>query len=326
MEVSLCGATDRWIHQCEACGFRQVRPRLTRAELPALYPAEYFDAEEGVGYADYAREAQRRTREAYFLRRELQRFGDDPRVLEVGCALGFLLAGLRDAGCRVKGVDASPFAAYYARTRLGLPVTCGTLEDAALPDATFDVVVQKDLLEHTLRPRQHLLETARVMREGAELRLITPNGEANLRPLCRQGGDPAQTAQDELPLLDQGHLSFFSLAHLRRLFAACGFTVVSAREIGVRRGLRALGWLPGGRRFARRALRMASAPPDTTSDRNEGQFSARANRIEAAVRRHQTPLRRWPPYYHLHRLGKRCDMLPAGFEVGYDFEFLLRKR
>ena len=111
-----------------------------------MYPAEYFDATASIGYGDYARQAQRRAREAYFLARRLQGGRRGARVLEVGCALGFLLSALRDAGCQVDGVDASAFAAYYARSRFDLEVVCGTIEDAGFTAASFDLVIQKDLL------------------------------------------------------------------------------------------------------------------------------------------------------------------------------------
>ena len=188
LEVSLCGVFDRWVDRCRTCEFRQIRPRLPRDELTALYPAEYFDQSDQIGYLDYAREAQRLVREAYFLLALVQRHGRAARVLEVGCALGFLLSALRAAGCLVDGVDASAFAAVYARRRLHLPVVCGTLEDTKFSDERFDFVVQKDLLEHTLHPRQHLIETNRVIRPGAELWLVTPSGEANLRPSSSGGG------------------------------------------------------------------------------------------------------------------------------------------
>ena len=226
------------------------------------------------------------------------------------------------------GVDASPFAVYYADTRFHLPVTCGTLEDAQFPDEQFDFVVQKDLLEHVLSPRQHLLDTHRVMRPNAELWLVTPNGEANLRPLdaLRRSQSPSE---DGLPLLDQGHLSFFSEAHLRRLFDECGFVVEQARAIGVRRGLRALGILPGQRRFSRLTARVtqSSRGPDVSAGgQHDGQFRLRAERIDAEVACHRSWVRSWYPYYYLHRVGKLLDTLPASSGLGYDFEFRLRKR
>jgi SAM-dependent methyltransferase len=183
LDVSLLGTRPASVYRCDACGFRQIRPRLTAQEIKALYPSDYFDSASPIGYADYAREFQRRQREAYFLTRWLKRLGPKGRLLEVGCALGFLLAGLKRSEWHLDGVDASEFAAFYARSRYDLDVTCATLEEAAFPDDTFDVVIQKDLLEHVANPRRHLDETRRLLRPGGWLRLVTPSGEANLRPL-----------------------------------------------------------------------------------------------------------------------------------------------
>jgi SAM-dependent methyltransferase len=83
-----------------------------------------------------------------------------------------------------------------------------TLEDAAYPEGAFDLVIQKDLLEHVSHPRRHLLETRRVLRPGGALWLITPNGEANLRPLLTIAQTDGPSGEKTLPLLDQGHLSF----------------------------------------------------------------------------------------------------------------------
>ena len=328
LEVTLGGIFDRWIACCGSCGFRQVRPRLTSVELEQLYPAEYFDASRSIGYGEYAREAQRRARDAYFLAKRLRRRGLAPRVLEVGCALGFLLSPLRDAGLDVQGVDASPFAAYFARTRFRLSIHTGTLERVRFPEESFDMVVQKDLLEHVTHPRQHMIETHRVMRAGAELWLVTPCGEANLRPLSALrratfGGD------SDLPLLDQGHLSFFSHTHLQRLFDETGFIVKRSRAIGIRRGLRALGRLPGQHRFARLATRagVATQNKQASSDSDDDKrFRERAKLIDAAISNHYSQVRGWKPYVYWHRFLKLLDALPASTGLGYDFEFLLRKK
>ena len=284
-----------------------------------MYPAEYFDATAPIGYGDYARQAQRRAREAYFLALRLQGNQRAARVLEVGCALGFLLSALQDAGYQVAGVDASDFAVYYARSRFNLEVVRGTIEDADFAPASFDLVVQKDLLEHVSHPRAHLVETARIMRPGAELWLVTPNGEANLRPMAAHG----DAADSGVPLLDQGHLSFFSEDHLRTLFAECGFDVLRARTIGVRRGLKALGWLPGQRRFVRHAKRGSA---ESTGESDSLKYESLAQLVDQDVKSHHRWIRGWPPYFQLHRLSKRLDALPAWTGVGYDFEFWLRRR
>ena len=218
------------------------------------------------------------------------------------------------------GVDASRFASYYAGSRYGIRVKTGTLEQAAFPDGSFDLVIQKDLLEHVGDPRAHLVETRRVLTQEGRLWLVTPNGAANLRPLARVS---AGGSGDGLPLLDQGHLSFFSIDNLRRLFRDCGFEVEHARTIGVRRGLRALGWLPGQRRFARLAARSPEA--DGSADpSDQAAFEDAAREVDRSVSRHHRPLRSWRAYAYVHRLGKRLDSLPASTALGYDFEFWLR--
>ena len=150
LEVSLLGVMAVWVHQCDSCGFRQIRPRLTRDELSLIYPDEYFDSAQGIGYCDYERQAQRYERVAFFLAKRIRRLiPPQGRLLEVGCALGFLLHALkRFTSLHVQGLDVSPFAAYFARKMYGLNVDCGTLQEARYPGEHFDFIIQS----HCRRP------------------------------------------------------------------------------------------------------------------------------------------------------------------------------
>ena len=326
LEAALHGVGAVWIRQCAACGFRQVRPRLPPAALDAIYGADYFDSASAHGFAGYARQRQRYERDAYFLARELRRISPAGRFLEVGSALGFLLAALEPiTGWDVEGVEVSPFGAWYARDRFGAAVRRGTLEEAGLPADAFDYVLQKDLLEHVTHPRRHLEETRRIMRRGGRLRVITPNGEADLRPLRRASAEGGR-----LPLLGQAHLSFFSRAQLLRLFDGVGFRVLRVRSIGVRRGLRALGVVPGWRSRAPVVRREALAPRDRPAVGGEGptpqRWAAQAARIDAEIAAHHRRVKSWPPYFHYRRLAKRLDALPGSLATGQDFDLLVEKR
>ena len=328
VEVGLPGVGPVWIHRCEGCGFRQVRPRLPAAALATLYGGDYFDSGSAHGFAGYARQRQRYERDAYFLARELRRLAPVGRFLEVGSALGFLLASLEPiTGWEIEGVEVSPFGAWYARDRFGARVHRGTLEEVELPSAAFDYVLQKDLLEHVIHPRRHLEETRRIMRPRARLRVITPNGEADVRPLqCAAAG----SAPDVLPILGQGHLSFFSQAQLRRLFEDVGFRVLRVRSIGVRRGLRGLGGIPGWRSrtrvMPRADLTARTTPSADGAGRETERREERAARIDAEVAAHHRRLRAWRPYFHYRRLVKRLDALPGALAVGQDFDLLVERR
>lgn len=342
VEVGLAGVGPAWIHRCPACGFRQVRPRLGAGALAAIYAADYFDPASPHGFAGYARQRQRYEREAYFLARELHAMREKGRLLEVGSALGFLLDALtRLTPWGVEGVEVSAFGAWYARSRFGVTVHHGTLEGARFPSGTFDYVLQKDLLEHVIHPRRHLEETRRIMRHGGRLRVITPNGDADVLPAERAA---AGAGPGELPVLGQGHLSFFSRPQLLRMLDDVGFRVLRFRSIGMRRGVRALGLLPGWRGRTPLAPREAlAAPPaggatvstvtgaDTDGERDDGGWSDAANehhaaRIDAEIGRTYRRIRSWRPYYHYRRVVKRVDSLHAALTAGQDFDLLLERR
>ncbi|MBN2243154.1 MAG: class I SAM-dependent methyltransferase [Acidobacteria bacterium] len=330
LETSLLGITSAWIHRCASCGFRQIRPRLDRETLSLIYPGEYFHSEGGTGYRDFSRQAQRSLRLAYFLAGKMRRLvPPEARLLEIGCALGFLLQGLEKyTPWQVEGLDVSPFAAYFAGRMYGVPVTCGTLEEARFPDRHFDFIIQKDLLEHVTHPREHMRESNRILKSGGYLWLITPNGKANIRPLERAARKIREAGADALPLLGQGHLSFFSKNHLLRLFSETGFDCVSMRNISIRRGLRALGFLPGRNRCAAAILRqnISRPSPDAGSGAGSGRFGMLYERIAREIHRRYRPFRSRPLYFRQRGLLQATGRLPAWATVGLDFECLLRKR
>jgi methionine biosynthesis protein MetW len=90
------------------------------------------------------------------------------RVLDLGCGDGELLAHLRDTrGCSVYGVEIDD-GNLLACARRGVNVVQLNLEEglALFDDASFDVVLQLETLQH-LRNTEHMLrETARVGRIG----------------------------------------------------------------------------------------------------------------------------------------------------------------
>ena len=94
-------------------------------------------------------------------------------------ALAPLALGL--AACSKGGEDGAtktgePVAkvAEVGRER-GLDIRCATLEEAAFPDGTFDVVFSNAVLEHVPSPGAVLRETWRVLRPGGVVYADTVN-------------------------------------------------------------------------------------------------------------------------------------------------------
>jgi SAM-dependent methyltransferase len=110
---------------------------------------------------------------------ELALKGPIQSALDVGCGNGLFGAYLKKkTGCRLTGIDASEFGlaeakkAGYDETRL-----CGDLcaEPLPFPDASFDFVLCKDLLEHLIDPLALLREIRRVLKPGGRVLSLVPN-------------------------------------------------------------------------------------------------------------------------------------------------------
>ena len=104
-------------------------------------------------------------------------------VLDLGCGHGALLHFAREAGyTNLRGVDGSPQQVAAAR-RLGIEgVEEGDLRDALAtqPDASLDVVIAFDVIEHFTRDEllPFVDEVRRVLKPGGRWIIHVPNGES----------------------------------------------------------------------------------------------------------------------------------------------------
>lgn len=149
---------------------------------------------------------------------------DHGRLLDVGCAAGTFLDMARDRGFDVFGVEPTPYTAEAARTKHGLNVFPGTLEEARFDQSSFDVVTLFHVIEHTPSPRKLLLEIHRVLRPGGLICLETPCVDNLWFHLM--GRNWRQYIPD--------HYYFFSKQTLIHLFRISGFDVLEVNAVGKR--------------------------------------------------------------------------------------------
>jgi len=135
--------------------------------------------------------------------------GPDLDVLDLGCRTG-ALTEFYAHGNRVVGIDVDQDALEHARERLGIETVWADAEER-LPfsDATFDVVVAGELLEHLADPALTVAEARRVLRPDGRLVGSVPNAfrlKSRLRFLAGRH-----------PETDPTHLQLFTTAALRSL-------------------------------------------------------------------------------------------------------------
>lgn len=249
---------DRSRRECLLCGAafsgrtflcRPCANRYRHGPVPTAVRRQFYEAIDAV-YPDWSN-----TYEEYNppvgLLGWIARLPRTIQVLEIGAGGGFTLAALQRIGFqRLVGTDLTATSMDAMRQRLpGVPLVAADAERLPFQDASFDLLLSSDLIEHLPDLGQHLAEAARVLRPGGHYLMKTPNRI------------PADLYYRARGLYDAyfWHPSMCSPRELRAILDRHGFdaqflapprlTQAQARKIPIRalRPLAArlpLGWLP----------------------------------------------------------------------------------
>lgn len=235
--------------RCRSCSLVLMDPIPPFAEVATFYPADYHAYREGKrGLAGPLKALYSRKRAKEFARL----IGPTGHILEIGASDGEFLHHLQQVGdWQVSGVELDPEMVSRARQK-GMEIQHATLEQAAYPDESFDLVVMSHLIEHVQDPVETMTETARVLKPGGYVVGETPNLDSwDYHLFGRYWGG------FHVPR----HLYLFSGATLARLLEKTGFADVrlthavqpSHWAIGVQNCLRGRHETPprleGGRAF-----------------------------------------------------------------------------
>ncbi len=177
---------------------------------------------------------------------------DSLRVLDVGCGNGSQLAlPLVECGFELTGVDVDlssiTCASEMASGARNARFLCMHVEELSA-DQRFDVVILSEVLEHVNEPDKLVADSVRFLAEDGVLIVTVPNGFGEFeidswlfRALYLQGvilrakrirgllRRPSHRMRHDVPSTENhasGHVHFFTLRRLRRLFAACSLRVI----------------------------------------------------------------------------------------------------
>jgi 2-polyprenyl-3-methyl-5-hydroxy-6-metoxy-1,4-benzoquinol methylase len=110
-------------------------------------------------------------------------------VLDIACGEGYGSAMLASSAARVTGVDIAPEAVAHAQARYragNLEFRQGACEAVPLPDASVDVVVSFETIEHHDQHDAMMREIKRVLKPGGALVMSSPDKlEYSVRPQYR---------------------------------------------------------------------------------------------------------------------------------------------
>ncbi len=216
------------IRRCSGCSLVFVTPRYCDNTIHEVYGQDYWtsDTPKTKGYADYASEAP------LYLKTYKRRLGlvkrfckSSAKVLDVGCAAGYFLRVMRDAGHDVYGVEISSPIAAEAKEHLGDErVHIGPLDSVdheanqkAYAKGSFDLVTMWDVIEHVPNPQDLLRQALEMLKPDGHLILETQNVDSRFASML--GPKWHHYKHEE-------HIYHFNPSTIRKLLEQGGFETV----------------------------------------------------------------------------------------------------
>lgn len=206
------------IVRCDRCGFMfAIVPPTSNTE--SIYTEDEFF---------FSREDRNRTRDDswyevlwhrkkpfYFSR--LRRIGDfkkPGRMLDIGCAAGYMLDAARRLGWEIAGVEPSPMMRERARGELKCMVYESLDEAIAAGGRRYECVMMFEVIEHLEDPIAVMRKVRELLVPGGVIALSTPN--------CESPRAPAALPLD-IWFAPPAHISYFGARTLVSCMRQAGF-------------------------------------------------------------------------------------------------------
>lgn len=152
------------------------------------------------------------------------------RLLDLGCAEGYVAADLRRLGHHVTGLDVSARPGVKERVDTFVEADLDEGLPPSVAEATFDVVVAADVLEHVRDPERLLLDLHRVLAPDGRLLVSVPNF-GHWYPRLRVAS--GRFDYDRRGILDRGHVRFFTRRSFARVLHRTGWHVLRHEVTGL---------------------------------------------------------------------------------------------
>ena len=204
------------VYACPNCGLGYASPLPSQSDFDEYYARlskyEYSGAPSAVDLERYQQMAS--------MIRRLR--GTAGRVLDIGCATGWLMQALQREGfCQVEGIEPSPTAAARA-CAMGLSVSIGTLWSPPETSNPWDLLILSAVLEHVYDLDAAIRKLRSMIAVEGHLFLQLP--DASRFPEALDA--PFQEFSLE-------HINFFGPVSLQALMARYGFELVYLEQSDV---------------------------------------------------------------------------------------------
>ena len=196
------------IIKCRNCGLYYSSPRPDSTELEKGY-SEVKDT-------IYKDEMDGRTRIFKRSLKNLSRYKQKGKLLDVGCSLGVFLSEARKQGWQVQGIDPSKWSVGQCRKLFNIKIRQGTCENLICFKKEFDVITMWDVLEHLHDPLESLIQCRNALKDDGLLAFSTVDfGSIYARILGRSW-----------PWLMKMHIYYFDKNTIKKYLEKAGLKLI----------------------------------------------------------------------------------------------------
>jgi SAM-dependent methyltransferase len=140
------------LEDCVKCGHRFAAVDVDELHVESVYGDDYFSGG-GAGYADYSLEKKMLYERGRMYARMIAPFtAARGKMLDVGCAAGYILKGFADEGWTATGVEPNAKMAKQGRDELSLDIHTASLESFETAER-FDLVSMIQVAAHFYDPQ-----------------------------------------------------------------------------------------------------------------------------------------------------------------------------
>lgn len=190
---------------------QRVKDKDANRAVALKFGFEYFDGGREQGYGGYRYDG----RWIPIAHTFVEHFGLKPggKVLDVGCAKGFLVKDLADVcpGLEVYGLDISHYALTHAHRDVAGRVLCGSCDMLPFDDRSFDTVICINTI--------HNLEPARCATAIRELQRVS-KGQGFIQVDAYRSAAERQVFEDWMLTAK----TYYMPEAWEALFASCGYS------------------------------------------------------------------------------------------------------
>lgn len=164
------------ILKCKDCGHLFTDEIVTAEKIDILYSDDYFFGGTD-GYNNYLLEKDILIKGGEYYAGIISNYLSPGKVLDIGCAAGFILKGFENKGWRGTGIEPNAGMAEYGRTVMGLNIKKGILDSVQLEEK-FDLIIIIQVIGQINNLKNSIVKMSDYLKPGGHILIETWNKDS----------------------------------------------------------------------------------------------------------------------------------------------------